>query len=320
MLAGALSVLSGCATQNPETVPGPAVELDQVPFFPQERYQCGPAALATVLADSGVGVTPDELVPLVYVPERRGSFALELKSATRVYGRLPHELEPRLPAILEELQLGRPVLVLQNLGFDWLPTWHYAVIVGLEPESNTFILRSGTQRRQRMSARRFLRSWNEESSWAMVALRPGDLPASGSAAAYLRIVVDAEAFLTPEQIAVAYTAGLQRWPDDATLAFAAANHARVRGFPVEASALYRRALAAEPTHLGALNNYADLLVDEGCFAGATRQLDTAWQVAGPKSPLQPVLVATERELESAMAVAGRTDEGPRCARLIPEGQ
>ena len=35
------------------------VELKQVPFFPQTEYQCGPAALATVLNASGVKVTPD---------------------------------------------------------------------------------------------------------------------------------------------------------------------------------------------------------------------------------------------------------------------
>jgi len=34
-------------------------ELREVPFFPQEEFQCGPAALATVLAASGVKVTPE---------------------------------------------------------------------------------------------------------------------------------------------------------------------------------------------------------------------------------------------------------------------
>ncbi|HHK0959736.1 TPA: hypothetical protein ACQQQD_006485, partial [Pseudomonas aeruginosa] len=51
-LAGALllaALLGGCA-QPPESAALPArVELRDVPFFPQEAYQCGPAALATML-------------------------------------------------------------------------------------------------------------------------------------------------------------------------------------------------------------------------------------------------------------------------------
>ena len=33
-----------------------------MPFFPQKRYQCGPAALATALGASGRSVTPDALI------------------------------------------------------------------------------------------------------------------------------------------------------------------------------------------------------------------------------------------------------------------
>src|SRR3569623_3188919 len=78
-------VLSGCAaplqsTAWRATLPAElthAVELAAVPFFPQERYQCGPAALATVLASSGAAVTADELAPQVYLPARQGSLQPE---------------------------------------------------------------------------------------------------------------------------------------------------------------------------------------------------------------------------------------------------
>lgn len=70
--------VSGCATPQTdrlmataEAFPEP-VELTNVPFFPQEDYQCGPAALATVLTWSGVNVTPEQLTPQVYIPERWG--------------------------------------------------------------------------------------------------------------------------------------------------------------------------------------------------------------------------------------------------------
>jgi len=55
---------SGCATLQTDRVRATAsafpqpVELTEVPFFPQEDYQCGPAALATVLNVTGVTITP----------------------------------------------------------------------------------------------------------------------------------------------------------------------------------------------------------------------------------------------------------------------
>ena len=74
LLGVAVLLLSACATPpqtaalhtNPQT--RAPVELTGVPFFPQEAYQCGPAALATVLGWSGTAVTPDALTPQVYVP------------------------------------------------------------------------------------------------------------------------------------------------------------------------------------------------------------------------------------------------------------
>ena len=89
LLCGLL--LSGC-TSLPQTrqllheQPGdlPVVhEIVQTPFFPQDRYQCGPAALATVLSSHGIDITPDDLVEQVYTPGLTGSMAEELTATAR---------------------------------------------------------------------------------------------------------------------------------------------------------------------------------------------------------------------------------------------
>jgi hypothetical protein len=83
-------VLGGCASGGPQleaidTLGYPErVELTDTPFFPQREYQCGPAALATVLAASEVSVTADALVPEVFLPGRQGSLQSELLAATVV--------------------------------------------------------------------------------------------------------------------------------------------------------------------------------------------------------------------------------------------
>ena len=125
-----------------------AIELEETPFFSQTRYQCGPAALATTLVASGANAELDELVDAVYLPGRQGSLQLEMLAATRSAGRLPYVVNKTLSALLEELDAGRPVIVLQNLGVRVIPRWHYAVVVGIDAGRDRVILRSGTERRR----------------------------------------------------------------------------------------------------------------------------------------------------------------------------
>ena len=131
----AAALIAGCATPQatallagpPAGLP-PRVELSAVPFYPQEDYQCGPAALATTLVHAGVAVTPEELVSQVYLPARKGSLQAEMLAASRRHGLMAYQLAPRLEDLLREVADGKPVIVLQNLGFGFAPVWHYAEI------------------------------------------------------------------------------------------------------------------------------------------------------------------------------------------------
>ena len=69
-----------------------SVEIERVPFYPQEQYYCGPASLAMALAWSGVSLTPDEAAAQVYTPGREGTFAPDMIAAARRNGRLAVEV------------------------------------------------------------------------------------------------------------------------------------------------------------------------------------------------------------------------------------
>ncbi len=253
----------------------PALELTGVPFFPQTIHQCGPAALATVLNWSGAETSPELLAPQVYIPGRRGSLSLELVAATRRAGRVPWQPALDAPGLIAELRAGNPVLVLQDLGIGWIHAWHYAVVVGYEPASDVFILRSGTKRRSLERRDRFLGSWERGERWALVALTPDRLPAGATAADAVRTVEASRQFLPAGAPAQVYALGLERWPDDATLLFAAANEDYAAGRTADAERLYRRLLAASPGHVAGLNNLANLLLDGGCAATAAEAARSA---------------------------------------------
>ncbi len=267
-------LLAGCASV-PRPPAGPGVELTEAPFFPQQRYQCGPAALATVLRYAGRSVTPDALVPEVWLPGRQGSLQMELVAAVRSRGLVPYRPPPELAALLAELRAGRPVLVLLNLGLRTIPVWHYAVVVGYQPDPPRLILRSGTTRRQIITLRRFLREWKLADRWSLVVLPPDELPASDDPTGYLAAVAGLEATGQRAAAARAYHNALRRWPDRPAAWLGLGNLAATAGRWAEASDHYQRALERRPGWPPAINNLAEAEARQGHRAVALRLLDAA---------------------------------------------
>ncbi|TRW49893.1 tetratricopeptide repeat protein [Aliidiomarina halalkaliphila] len=248
-----LSILTGCASapmqhRTLNTAEFTPVELVNTPFFPQDAYQCGPAALATVLVVSGVDdMTPDVLKPQVYLPEREGSLQPELLGAARRADRIPYPIQPQLAALFTELEAGHPVLVLQNLGVQRWPRWHYAVVIGFDPQREEVILRSGTTEREVMSLRRFEQTWQLGAYWGVVVTEPGQIPATAEPVRYLAAVSALEQQQRFDTAIKGYEAALRRWPREYTPAFGLGNIAYQQGRYADAEMHYYHAteLAAE---------------------------------------------------------------------------
>ncbi|HLT03927.1 MAG TPA: PA2778 family cysteine peptidase [Pseudomonas sp.] len=267
-----MALLGACARAPvlaPETAQLPArVEHTEVPFFPQQAFQCGPAALATVLNHAGVAVTPERLKDRVYLPGRQGSLQVELVAAARQEGRLAYPLEPRLDNLLAELAAGNPVLVLQNLGFNWLPTWHFAVVVGYDRERETLLLRSGVTRRLETDFATFMRTWQRGDRWALVVTAPERLPATARLLPWLRAASDLEETGQPRAAERAYRAASARWPQEALPWFALGNLLHARGQPAEAAEALRRSVQRAPGFAAGWFNLSEVLAGQGCPAQA----------------------------------------------------
>lgn len=306
LAALALAALGGCAATPPRTLVNTdgadlptAIELVQAPFFPQEDNWCGPAALATVLQHSGVAVSPEHLASEVYLPARKGSLQMELLAAGRARERLIYVLEPELEAVLREVAAGHPVLVLQNLGFDWLPRWHYAVVVGFDLAQEVVVLRSGGEKRRRAAFTVFDRTWARGGRWAAVALKPQHLPASANPDRFMRAAHDLEATGKVRAALHAYTAASNAWPEHFVTQFALGNAAYQLGeLPVAETAL-RRAAQLQPAAVSAWNNLAYVLAARGCGAEAR----TAAQCAVTLAPQNPAIMDTQNAVATSPSSA-----------------
>lgn len=293
-----LVLLAGCAIAPPTAFRAPekSIELVATPFFAQTEHHCGPAALATMLAADGLPVTPDQLAPLIYVPGRKGSLQAEVIAATRRFQRLPLRLGPDPENLLAALQAGRPVLVLQNLGLRRWPLWHYAVLVGYEPEHAKFILRSGITQRETMSAARFLASWDRAGRWAIVLAEPGEIPPFARAEHWLAAAAPFESLGLIAFADSAYGVATERWPESSLAWQAFANARYAQADRAGAEQALRRAIELTPQAAAARNNLANVLLEQGCPAAARAQLDALVEV--PVN-LRPALDETRASINAA---------------------
>lgn len=305
-------LVDGCATQDQvqqtfitaETA-GSELELQKVPYFPHKAYQCGPAALATVLAASEVDVTPDELEPKIYLPQKRGSLQLELLAASRRYDRMPYVIDAEFPALLAELKSGQPVLVLLNLGWKYYPVWHYAVVVGVDPVHEKIILRSGTTKRKVMAVSAFLKSWNRADSWGLVVLKPGEFPAQPGENEYLRAAASLEAAGRHEAALAAYLSASARWPHNEFAMLGLGNTHYALGDLSQAEADYRHLLDRYPDHKVARNNLAQVLAERGCYQMALKEIETALATEGDDEELGKTLTDTRMGILEMISRTGR---------------
>lgn len=270
-------LLAGCATSPkwPSATPGHGddplqqrVLLNKVPFYPQERYQCGPASLATMLNNQGLNTSPQALKSRVYIPGREGSLQVEMVAAGRDHGMLVYPLDKHLQSLLKEVADGHPVLVLQNLLFDWWPQWHFAVVVGFDGQKQTLILNSGTREHYEIPANAFSATWARADNWAVVMLPPDQIPTTAKPLTFLAAANDLETTRHTQAALAAYKAAERHWPDQPAAILGQGNIAYANKHLQQAAQHFSRMVTQFPRAAEGWNNLSQTLNELGCQSGA----------------------------------------------------
>ncbi|MCP4623572.1 MAG: PA2778 family cysteine peptidase [bacterium] len=281
--------------QLPPNVPA-SVELDRVPFYPQDAYQCGPATLAMALTWSGLPVTPDELKDQVYTPSRKGSLQIAMVGATRRHAKIAYEINDS-ESIFPEIAAGHPVIILQNLGLSRLPVWHYAVVIGYDFPEQEVILRSGTTMRKVMPYYLFEKTWSRSNYWGLLVLQPGRLPVLAEENKYLRAVFGLEKSQHFQAAITGYQTALIRWPSSLNARLSLGNIYYFQGDLKGAEKAFRAATQLHPRSAIAFNNLAEALLAQGRKQEALAAAQTAVALGGP---LKSESEKTLQEIRSRM--------------------
>ncbi|MGY0194449.1 PA2778 family cysteine peptidase [Leptothrix sp. BB-4] len=261
-------------------------ELVDVPFFPptdaaQARH-CGPLALASALAAIGRPADPARLAAATYLPARGGSLSTEMLAAGRRFGAYTLTGPATLAGLFDELDAGRPVVVLMNLGLggpkSWFARWHYAVLVGHDRSRREVILRSGDEPAQHLPWETFEYSWARAGHWSALLLRPGELPWSPDAARLEQAALDFDRVAAPADARAVWLRLAAIEPLRPVVALGASNRLVEAGRLDEAAGLLERALAVSPGAALA-NNLAHVEARRGRPAEARSALVMAADLA-----------------------------------------
>jgi tetratricopeptide (TPR) repeat protein len=255
-------------------------ELDTVPFYPQEAYQCGPASLAMTLTWSGIQVDPEAITPEVFTPSLKGSLQSAMISTARRRGRVAYPISGA-EEMLEEVAAGHPVIILQNLGLSWYPVWHYAVVVGYDLEIGIVLLHSGVTSQKRLSLRVFNNTWARGDYWGLLVLPPSRLPETATEHNYVSAVLGLEKAQQWQAAIEGYNTALARWPDSLSARMGLGNSYYALGDLVSAEAAFREATIRFPTSGMAYNNLAQVLWERDNRKEALEAARKAVDLGGP---------------------------------------
>lgn len=271
----------------------PQVEIEEIQFFPQKAYQCGPAALAMALSWSGLSISPEELAAEVFTPQRKGSFQSAMISAVRRNGRIAYVFSG-LSELFAEVAAGHPVIVLQNLGLSWYPVWHYAVVVGYDLPEKVIILRSGNIRRKRMHFRVFEKTWARSNYWGLLILQSNQLPATVKEDLFLKALLGLEQARQYPAAINGYHAALTQWPKNLTALIGIGNCYYALGKLEHAEKVLKEAIRYHPKSGPAFNNLAQIFFEQGRKQEALAAAKKAVSLGGP---MRSVYQKTLEEIE-----------------------
>lgn len=168
------AMLSGCITADQrlggtDRDPSPrALYIQQVPFYPQRQYECGPASMAAVMNFWGRSVTPEQIGEQIYRPKLRGTLSIDLWQYAKAQHFLASIHRGSWDFLEQQMSRKRPIIAFLNLGFRQVPIGHFLVVVGLDPGERSVIVYSGGDRNLHIPYDRFEAAWEKTNYWALL--------------------------------------------------------------------------------------------------------------------------------------------------------
>jgi len=155
-----LILLGGCAISSRVPPPGGFQVVDGVPFRAQEgRYDCGAAALSSLLGHRGADIPVSEIDRSVRDPRFAGTLMADLENHARSLGYLTRSGRGDLELLRRRIDEGCPLAIVVQRGRGIFSSPHYLVIYGYDEDS--FLVHDGLKEGVVIKTSRLAESWEK---------------------------------------------------------------------------------------------------------------------------------------------------------------
>ena len=154
-----------------EFTPKPDFYINNVPFFPQKRYYCGPASLASVMNFYGVSVTEEEIAKEVYNTKLSGTLSMDILIYARTKGFDALYYKGNMEDIKKYISMGKPVILFLDLGYFFYPVRHYIVATGYNDKMGYLIAHSGVEKDKIFYYKEIQSAW-EKTGFGTILISP----------------------------------------------------------------------------------------------------------------------------------------------------
>ena len=158
--------LYSCATTSNIPINKQVHIIENVPFFAQEAYQCGPASLTGVMNYWNAGITPDEIAKEIYSESAGGTLDLDMVIYPQRKGMLAEQYSGGMDDLRKSIDAGHPLVVLVDYGFWVLQSNHFMVIIGYNERG--VIANSGKEKAVFIAEKDFLKTWERAKFWTLL--------------------------------------------------------------------------------------------------------------------------------------------------------
>ncbi|OPY78939.1 MAG: hypothetical protein A4E65_02084 [Syntrophorhabdus sp. PtaU1.Bin153] len=164
----------GCAHRSGLITSG-ARHIENVPYFAQEDFQCGPAALATVVnywylrERSGKQLPIETIIADIYSSSARGVLGMDLGLYAQKLGFDVAGRAGSVEDIKRNIDIGVPVIILVDYGMLAYQQNHFMIAKGYTIDG--VIVNSGRTENQVISAKDLNKIWKKTGFWSLI-IRP----------------------------------------------------------------------------------------------------------------------------------------------------
>lgn len=144
--------------------------IENVPFFKQNKYNCGPSALYSVLNFYGEKITIDEIISALRKENFYGSLNIDMFLFPRRFG-LITEMVNNIESIRNYIRNRNPVILLVDNGYSIYRLPHYIVVIGFDEEDEIFVAHWGNEENKVISLADLERRWSRMGRWGFVTIK-----------------------------------------------------------------------------------------------------------------------------------------------------